>query len=59
MIKGNKPPGLVPNKFQYMSKDLQRLSEYFDVPMHPPADPFEVMFKKGRRLDESLGADGG
>lgn len=44
---GNKPPGLVPNKFQYMTKDLKRLSEYFDVPMQPPADPFDVMFNKG------------
>lgn len=44
---GNKPPGLVPNKFMYMSKDLERLSEYFDIPLGFPADPFEAMFKKG------------
>lgn len=44
---GNKPPGLVPNKFKYMGKDLQRLSKYFDVPIGFPADPFEVMFTKG------------
>ncbi|XP_032415392.1 glutathione S-transferase kappa 1 [Xiphophorus hellerii] len=44
---GNKPPGLVPNKFSYMTKDLHRASKYFDVPLHPPTDPFEVMFKKG------------
>lgn len=44
---GNKPPGLVPNKFLYMSKDLNRLGEYFNVPLHSPADPFEAMFEKG------------
>lgn len=44
---GNKPPGLVPNKFLYMTKDLQRLSQYFGVPLQSPSDPFEAMFKKG------------
>ncbi|XP_029308439.1 glutathione S-transferase kappa 1-like [Cottoperca gobio] len=44
---GNKPPGLVPNKFLYMTKDLKRLSEYFDVPLQSPTDPFEAMFQKG------------
>ncbi|XP_029959058.1 glutathione S-transferase kappa 1 [Salarias fasciatus] len=44
---GNKPPGVIPNKFMYMGKDLTRLSEYCEVPMQFPSDPFEVMFKKG------------
>lgn len=44
---GNKPPGLVPNKFMFMGKDLARLSEYFNVPLKTPSDPFEAMFKKG------------
>nr|ADY80026.1 glutathione S-transferase kappa 1 [Oplegnathus fasciatus] len=44
---GNKPPGLVPNKFLYMTKDLSRLAEYFGVPLQAPSDPFEAMFKKG------------
>ncbi|KAG7237591.1 hypothetical protein INR49_032037 [Caranx melampygus] len=44
---GNKPPGLVPNKFLYMNKDLNRLAQYFDVPLQAPSDPFEAMFKKG------------
>ncbi|KAL7394458.1 hypothetical protein ABVT39_026383 [Epinephelus coioides] len=44
---GNKPPGLVPNKFMYMTKDLTRLSEYFGVPLQKPSDPFEAMFQKG------------
>lgn len=47
VISGNKPPGLVPNKFVYMTKDLKRSVEYFNVPLQPPADPFEAMFKKG------------
>lgn len=45
---GNKPPGLVPNKFMYMTKDLERLGKYFSVPLAFPADPFEAMFEKGR-----------
>lgn len=44
---GNKPPGLVPNKFVYMTHDLKRLAQYFDVPLQSPSDPFEAMFKKG------------
>uniref|UniRef100_A0A8C7S2T8 Glutathione S-transferase kappa n=1 Tax=Oncorhynchus mykiss TaxID=8022 RepID=A0A8C7S2T8_ONCMY len=44
---GNKPPGLVPNKFLYMTTDLHRLAQYFQVPISPPADPFEAMFEKG------------
>lgn len=50
IISGNKPPGLVPNKFMYMTKDLERLSEYFNVPLRPPADPFEAMFNKGKQI---------
>ncbi|KAM9782933.1 glutathione S-transferase kappa 1-like [Neosynchiropus ocellatus] len=44
---GNKPPGLVPNKFLFMTRDLARLAEYFNVPLRPPSDPFEAMFQKG------------
>ncbi|XP_035498721.1 glutathione S-transferase kappa 1 [Scophthalmus maximus] len=43
----NRPPGVVPNKFMYMTKDLHRLAKYYDVPLRPPSDPFEAMFKKG------------
>lgn len=51
-LTGNKPPGLVPNKFLYMTKDMERLAEYFNVPLTAPSDPFHVMFKKGRyKLD--------
>lgn len=46
-LTGNKPPGLVPSKFLYMTKDMERLAEYFKVPLTAPSDPFEVMFKKG------------
>ncbi|XP_037532167.1 glutathione S-transferase kappa 1 [Nematolebias whitei] len=44
---GNKPPGLVPNKYLYMTKDLSRLAKYCDVPLQPPSDAFEAMFQKG------------
>ncbi|CAL8341228.1 glutathione S-transferase kappa 1 [Gadus morhua] len=44
---GNKPPGLVPNKFLYMTKDMERLAQYFEVPLKAPSNPFEAMFEKG------------
>ncbi|XP_060905308.1 glutathione S-transferase kappa 1-like [Labrus mixtus] len=44
---GNKPPGLIPNKFLYMTQDLARLAKYFNVPLQTPSDPAEAMFKKG------------
>ncbi|XP_033836394.1 glutathione S-transferase kappa 1 [Periophthalmus magnuspinnatus] len=44
---GNKPPGMVPNKFLYMTKDLSRAAQYFSVPLQHPTDPFVVMFEKG------------
>lgn len=44
---GNKPPGVIPNKFMYMTKDLGRLAKYFSVPLCAPSDPFEAMFEKG------------
>nr|XP_023648541.1 glutathione S-transferase kappa 1 isoform X1 [Paramormyrops kingsleyae] len=44
---GNKPPGLIPNKFLYMGTDLSRLAEYFAVPLSFPNDPDETMFRKG------------
>lgn len=44
---GNKPPGLVPNKFMYMTQDLARLAKYFNVPLQSPSDPADVMFRKG------------
>ncbi|XP_033897968.2 glutathione S-transferase kappa 1 [Acipenser ruthenus] len=44
---GNKPPGLVPNKSLYMTKDLERLASYCKVPIQAPSNPFEAMFEKG------------
>lgn len=44
---GNRPPGIIPNKFLYMTKDLERVSGYFGVPLNPPSNVFEVMFEKG------------
>ncbi|MGH0153468.1 UNVERIFIED_CONTAM: hypothetical protein FKN15_027297 [Acipenser sinensis] len=43
----NKPPGLVPNKPLYMTKDLQRLASYCKVLIQAPSNPFEAMFEKG------------
>lgn len=49
VMKGadNRAPGLVPNKFLYMTKDMSRLAQYFDVPISQPSNPFEAMFEKG------------
>uniref|UniRef100_A0A8C1QRL8 Glutathione S-transferase kappa 1 n=1 Tax=Cyprinus carpio TaxID=7962 RepID=A0A8C1QRL8_CYPCA len=43
----NRPPGMVPNKFHYMTTDLKRLSNYFGVHLSPPSNAFEAMFEKG------------
>lgn len=48
---GNRPPGMVPNKFLYMVTDLHRLAEYFGVPLSPPSNPAEAMFEKGVEAD--------
>ncbi|XP_020626224.1 glutathione S-transferase kappa 1-like isoform X2 [Orbicella faveolata] len=44
---GNKPPGTVPAKAAYMSKDIERLRDFYGIPLVPPADPADVMFRKG------------
>lgn len=44
---GNQPPATIPNKARYMMTDLERLAKYFDVPLRPPANPWEVMVTKG------------
>nr|QCC20787.1 glutathione S-transferase kappa 1 [Clarias magur] len=44
---GNKPPAMVPNKALYMTKDLEHLASFVNIPLHSPADPFDVMFAKG------------
>ncbi|XP_058849973.1 glutathione S-transferase kappa 1-like [Acipenser ruthenus] len=46
-VSGNKPPGLVPNKPLYMTKNLQRLASYCKVPIQAASNPFEAMFEKG------------
>ncbi|XP_026858922.2 glutathione S-transferase kappa 1 isoform X2 [Electrophorus electricus] len=44
---GNRPPAVIPNKAVYMITDLNRLAQYFHIPLHQPGNPFEVMFEKG------------
>ncbi|CAH1775146.1 unnamed protein product [Owenia fusiformis] len=44
---GNKPPAMVPNKGAYMLHDIERLKQYYNVPMNQPSDFAEVAFKKG------------
>ncbi|XP_074509411.1 glutathione S-transferase kappa 1-like [Sebastes fasciatus] len=44
---GNKPPGLLPDKLLYMTKDLTRSSQYFGIPMQARTDPYEATFQKG------------
>ncbi|KAF5903963.1 glutathione S-transferase kappa 1-like, partial [Clarias magur] len=44
---GNKPPAMVPNKALYMTKDLEHLASFVNIPLRSPADPFDVMFSKG------------
>jgi len=47
LLTENRPPGVVPAKARYMTKDLARISQYFQIPLRPPANPAEVMFVKG------------
>ncbi|XP_066539275.1 glutathione S-transferase kappa 1 [Hoplias malabaricus] len=44
---GNRPPAMVPNKALYMTADLNRLAQYYNIPLHHPSNPFEAMFEKG------------
>lgn len=44
---GNKPPGLVPAKAMYMTRDLERLRDFYQLPFNHPSDPANVMFVKG------------
>ncbi|XP_068111497.1 glutathione S-transferase kappa 1 [Hyperolius riggenbachi] len=44
---GNKPPAMVPKKGQYMTQDLGRMAEFYQVPLKQPSDFFEVVIKKG------------
>lgn len=36
-LLGNKPPGMVPLKGQYMGKDISRLAHYYQIPLNAPA----------------------
>ncbi|XP_044152148.1 glutathione S-transferase kappa 1-like [Bufo gargarizans] len=44
---GNSPPAMVPKRGAYLAKDLERLAEFYQVPVQEPTDFFHVMVKKG------------
>ncbi|XP_040294593.1 glutathione S-transferase kappa 1-like [Bufo bufo] len=44
---GNSPPAMVPKRGAYLAKDLERLNEFYKVPVREPTDFFHVMVKKG------------
>ncbi|XP_038597232.1 glutathione S-transferase kappa 1 isoform X1 [Tachyglossus aculeatus] len=44
---GNKAPALVPRKGKYMTQDLKRLGDYFQVPLHMPKDFTHSILEKG------------
>ncbi|XP_053289338.1 LOW QUALITY PROTEIN: glutathione S-transferase kappa 1-like [Pleuronectes platessa] len=44
---GIRSPGMVPDKSVYMTHDLQRFSNHFEVPLSFPSDPTEAIYKKG------------
>ncbi|KAM3912964.1 glutathione S-transferase kappa 1 [Leptodactylus fuscus] len=44
---GNSPPAMVPKKGAYMGKDIERQSEFYQVPLRQPSDFFQVVIKKG------------
>ncbi|XP_073541493.1 glutathione S-transferase kappa 1-like isoform X1 [Phyllobates terribilis] len=44
---GNSAPAMVPNKGAYMFQDLERVAEFYQVPLRLPSDFFNVVIKKG------------
>ncbi|XP_077114874.1 glutathione S-transferase kappa 1-like [Ranitomeya variabilis] len=44
---GNSAPAMVPNKGAYMFQDLERMAEFYQVPLRLPSDFFKVAIKKG------------
>ncbi|XP_077896811.1 glutathione S-transferase kappa 1 isoform X4 [Ictidomys tridecemlineatus] len=44
---GNKPPGLLPRKGQYLKSELSLLKQHFQVPLKFPKDFFSVIIEKG------------
>ncbi|KAL9971349.1 hypothetical protein ACROYT_G023862 [Oculina patagonica] len=44
---GNQPPAMVPAKGAYMAKDIQRLRDFYGIPIVEPSDFVNTMFKKG------------
>ncbi|XP_071986147.1 glutathione S-transferase kappa 1-like isoform X1 [Engystomops pustulosus] len=44
---GNTAPALIPNKIAYMFKDVEMMSEFYQVPLRMPSDFFHVVMKKG------------
>uniref|UniRef100_A0A2I3HMT9 Glutathione S-transferase kappa n=1 Tax=Nomascus leucogenys TaxID=61853 RepID=A0A2I3HMT9_NOMLE len=44
---GNKPPGLLPRKGQYMANDLKLLRHHLQIPIQLPKDFLSVMLEKG------------
>lgn len=37
LLVGNKPPGLVPAKAMYMTRDLERLRDFYQIPFNHPS----------------------
>lgn len=53
-MTGNKPPGFVEAKSNYMTQDLIRLSKYYGVPFWFPENVPQVMFVKGSLAAQRL-----
>ncbi|XP_039255739.2 glutathione S-transferase kappa 1-like [Styela clava] len=51
---GNQPPGMLPARASYMTKDLYRLAEYYDVKFKFPTDVMNVMIVKGSMKAQRL-----
>ena len=39
---GNRPPAMVPAKGVYMIKDIQRMQEYYGIPIIPPSVSVDI-----------------
>jgi len=56
IMKGadNRPPMLVPAKGAYMTQDLTRLRDFYQMPLSSPSDPYNTMVVKGTLVPQRL-----
>jgi len=56
IMKGseNRPPMMVPAKGAYMIHDIERLRDFYQIPLKHPSDPFDTIVTKGSLASQRL-----